>query len=286
MLHSAFGPGNSRRHFTSCAIAVLTLLAAVPAFAKKKAAATADAPPPEEKTVAPSDSKLVAPTPDTFGRVHFGPSSGANLGRLTVKAAESDKMQVFVEGRYFGIAPITIYSVPKGDYIVEGTFASGKTASRPVSVLENEEAVADLTGANTAAPDANKGAPMFATNDVSPTRLTATKAFVVGGAVGLAAAIVFGVLEKLKEGDYKDAPQSTDSNTLSNIANTGKTYALLANLGYVVTFVGVIGAAVCGYPMFIKSTTEKKIASRATYRPTFVLVPGTSSVNGGMAMRF
>jgi hypothetical protein len=277
MLHSVPRSEKSRRHLISRVIATLALLAAGPAFAKKKAAT--DPPPAEEAApAAASDSKLVAPTPDTFGRVHFGPSSGANLGRVTVKAPESDKVQVFVEGRYFGMAPITIYSVPKGDYIVEGTFPDGKTASRPVSVTENEEALADLTGAHTAS-DAGK-APMFATTEISPGRLTATKAFVIGGAAALVFGVVFGILEIGKESDFKNAPNDQAANS---IESTGKTYALLANLGYVLTFVGVVGAAICAYPMFIKPTTEKKTASLS---PVFMLVPGSSSVNGAMALRF
>src|SRR3954464_1494711 len=121
MLQLAPISGNSRRLLSSLSIALAALIAASPALAAKKKKAVEH----EEEPAAASsstDSKLVAPTPDTFGRVHFGPSSASNLGRISVKAAESDKVQVFVEGRYFGLAPITIYSVPKGDYIVEGTF--------------------------------------------------------------------------------------------------------------------------------------------------------------------
>jgi hypothetical protein len=223
----------------------------------------------------------VAPAPDTFGRVHFGPASGSNLGRISVKANESDKVQVFVEGRYFGLAPITIYSVPKGDYIIEGTFPDGKTASRPVSVLENEEAVADLSGAHPAVVETK--APLFVTTEISPTRLTATKAFAIGGAAALVFGVVMGVLEKRKESEFHDAP--ADANVTS-IENTGKTYALLANVGYALTFVGVLGAAICAYPMFVKPTVEKKMTMRTPTRPVFTLVPGASSVNAGMAMRF
>ena len=216
--------------------------------------------------------------------MHFGPSSGTGLGRITVKGAESDKVQVFVEGRYFGTAPITIYSVPKGDYIVEGTFPDGKTASRPVSVTENEEAQADLTGAHPVTVETK--APMFVTTEISPSRLTATKAFVVGAAAALVFGVVMGVLEMGKENEYHDAPADTTQSKLDSIQNTGKTYALMANIGYALTFVGVAGAAICAYPMFVKTTEKKTMAMQSSTRPVFVVVPSATSVNAGMSMRF
>jgi hypothetical protein len=264
-------------------LVALALLAATPALAaKKKAAAEAatdDAP-------AAGDGKPTAPTPDSFGRVHFGPPSAPGLGRVTVKAPAADKLQVFLEGRYFGDAPLTIYSVPKGDYIVEGTYPDGKTVSRPVSVLENEEATADLTGAR-AAEAAKNAKPLFATQEISPTRLTATKVFVIGGAAALTAGIIFGVLELRKETEYKNAPN--DQTQLDSIQNTGKRYALLANVGYGLAFVGLAGAAICAYPMFIKPNAEKqpKMAMTSTVSdPVFVVVPGSSSVNGALSLRF
>ena len=64
-----------------------------------------------------------------------------------MKAAPEQKIKIFLEGRYFGTAPLTIYSVPKGDYIVEAVYSNGKQVSRPVSVGENEETAVDLGGA-------------------------------------------------------------------------------------------------------------------------------------------
>jgi hypothetical protein len=264
-------------------VVAVALLAAAPAFAKKKVAE--EAPPATEASsdATPVDPKLVPPTPDTFGRVHFGPSSAPDLGRVSVKAPSSDNVKIFLEGRFFGTAPLTIYSVPKGDYIVEGTYPDGKTVSKAVSVLENDEATADLTGAH-AALEPKKGSSMFSNNEISDSRLFAMKAFAIGGAAALVVGITFGILEKRKENDYKSAPAIQSQ--LDSISNTGKTYALVANIGYALTFVGAVGAAVCAYPLFVKPNAEKKAVALAAPRPVFVVVPASSGATGAFAMRF
>jgi hypothetical protein len=286
MLHSSLLTRRSRTNFSAVIVALplvaLSLLAAAPAFAKKKAEDAPAAPAATE--AAPVDPKLVPPTPDTFGRVHFGPSSGSDLGRVSVKAPEGDNIKVFLEGRFFGTAPITIYSIPKGDYILEGTFPDGKTLSKPVSVLENDEAVVDLTGAHAAleAP-AKGGGGMFSTKEMSDSRLTAMKAFAIGGAAALVVGITFGILEMKKESDYKNAPNNQAQ--LDSISSTGKNYALIANIGYALTFVGAIGAAVCAYPMFVKPTAEKA-KPMAMAKPVFVVVPTSTGAAGSLALRF
>jgi hypothetical protein len=265
------------RWASSLTVVALALLVATPALAGKKKAADA---PAADDTAPAADGKPTAPAPDSFGRVHFGPPSAPDLGRVTVKAPAADKLQVFLEGRYFGDAPLTIYSVPKGDYIVEGTYPDGKTVSRPVSVIENEEAVADLTGAR-AAEDAKNAKPMFATQQISPARLTATKVFVIGGAAALVAGIVFGILEKHEESLYQTTPDTTQ---LDSIQNRGKTYALVANVGFALAAVGLVGTAVCAYPMIMHPAKEGP--ALASSSPTFVVVPGSSSVNGAVSLRF
>jgi hypothetical protein len=282
MLHSSPRSCLSRRQNISRTVVALSLLAAAPAFAKKKAAVE-EAPPPaaEASEAAPVDPKLVPPTPDTFGRVHYGPSSGADLGRVTVRAPASDNIRIFIEGRYFGTAPITIYSVPKGDYIIEGTYPDGKSVNKPISVLENDESITDLTGAHPA--DAAAKGSMFSSKEISESRYTAMKAFAIGGAAALVIGVTFGVLEIMKESDYKNAPN--DSAKLDSISSTGKTYALLANVGYALAFVGAVGAAVCAYPMFIKPNAEKKTVAMSS-RPIFVVVPAGSGAAGSLSMRF
>jgi quinol-cytochrome oxidoreductase complex cytochrome b subunit len=201
-----------------------------------------------------------------------------------VKAPSSDNVKVFLEGRFFGTAPLTIYSVPKGDYIVEGTYPDGKTVSKAVSVLENDEAVADLTGAHAAVEANKKGSSMFSNKDISENRLFAMKAFAIGGGIALVAGITFGVLEMMKESDYKN---STGTQTqLDSLTSTGKNYALLANVGYALAFVGAVGAAVCAYPIFVKPSAEKKTVAMASSHPVFVVVPTSGGASGSMALRF
>jgi hypothetical protein len=285
MLHVALRSGQSRRQVVSHLIVAASLLAAAPALAKKKA--VTEAPPaaaePTE-SASSGDPKLVPPTPDTFGRVHFGPSSAPDLGRVSVKAPTSDDVKIFLEGRFFGTAPITIYSVPKGDYIIEGTYPDGKTVSKAISVLENDEAVADLTGAH-AAVDIKKNQGMFASKDISESRLFGLKAFAIGGGAALVLGITFGILERMKESDYKNSTGTQAQ--LDDISNTGKTYALLANVGYALAFVGAVGAAVCAYPLFVKPNAEKKTVAMAP-RPLFMIVPASSGsgATGAMSLRF
>jgi hypothetical protein len=286
MLHVALRSGLFRRQVVSRLVVAAALLAAAPAFAKKKAAAVEEAPTATESTdtsAAGGDPKLVPPPPDTFGRVHFGPSSAPDLGRVSVKAPSSENVKIFLEGRFFGTAPLTIYSVPKGDYIVEGTYPDGKTVSKAVSVLENDEAVADLTGAHAAVDASKKGSSMFSNKDISEDRLFAMKAFAIGGGVALVAGITFGVLEMMKESDYKNSTGTQSQ--LDSLTSTGKNYALLANVGYALAFVGAVGAAVCAYPIFVKPSAEKKTVAMAT-RPVFVLVPTSGGASGSMALRF
>ncbi len=185
-----------------------TLLPARTALAKKKKSAeptqqTDEASPPAEKSEKPADqagdtekpktildTSQEAPKTDSLGHVHFASPNAEGLGRVAVKAAPESKIKIFLEGRYFGTAPLTIYSVPKGDYIVEAMYANGKQISKPVSVGENEETAVDLGGA---ALKQASGPGMFDTA-MTPGRMTVTKVALIGAGVGVVATLVFGIL--------------------------------------------------------------------------------------------
>src|SRR5262245_21078014 len=183
-----------------------TLLSSGPALAKKKKSAEPaqatdeaspgdkpkeDAKPAEqagdtEKPKTILDTSQEAPKTDSLGHVHFGSPNAEGLGRVAVKAAPESKIKIFLEGRYFGTAPLTIYSVPKGDYIVEAVYSNGKQVSRPVSVGENEETAVDLGGA--AMKSGGGGGPGMFDADMTPGRMTVTKIALVVAAVGVVGA--------------------------------------------------------------------------------------------------
>jgi hypothetical protein len=249
-----------------------TLLPARTALAKKKKAeptqATDEASPGDkpakdekpaeqagdtEKPKTILDTSQEAPKTDSLGHVHFGSPNAEGLGRVAVKAAPESKIKIFLEGRYFGLAPLTIYSVPKGDYIVEAMYPNGKQISKPVSVGENEETALDLGGA--AALKAAQGPGMFDAQ-MTDTRMTITKVALIGAGVGVLTTLVFGILELKAESDYdKEIPGSAASD---DIAKKGRTYAVLTNIGIVLAAVGLVTAGIAGYPLVLGSSEKPK----------------------------
>jgi hypothetical protein len=271
-----------------------TLLQAGPAQAKKKKSAeptqaTDEASPgdkPAEKTEAPAlqagdtekpkvilDTSQEAPKTDSLGHVHFGSPNAEGLGRVAVKAAPESKIKIFLEGRYFGTAPLTIYSVPKGDYIVEAMYPNGKQISKPVSVGENEETAVDLGGA--AAKAAASGPGMFDA-EMTPTRMTITKVGLGVAAVGVIAAVTFGILELKTESDYSKAVGQQQKDDLEN---KGNKYALFTNLGIVTAAVGLVAAGIAGYPLVLHSGESKGPKTAYIFTPTT-----TSNGGAGAAM--
>src|SRR3954466_13210219 len=182
-----------------------TLLPARTALAKKKKSAeptqqTDEASPPAEKNEKPADqagdtekpktildTSQEAPKTDSLGHVHYGSPNAEGVGRVAVKAAPEEKIKVFLEGRYFGTAPITIYSVPKGDYILEATSPSGKQVSKPISVGDNEEVPIDL-GTAASLPASRGDSDMF-NAEMTPTRMHLTEGSLVVAGLGVIAAV-------------------------------------------------------------------------------------------------
>jgi hypothetical protein len=263
----------------------LALIAGLPAtaHAKKQHKLKMD----ESVPAAPEQTGPVPPEADANGHVHFGNPQAEGLGSVTVKSKTGDKLQVYLEGRYFGDAPITIYSVPRGDYIVEGTIVgSGKQVSSPVSVSANEEATVELGGAKIGSEEAvattsASGGGMFS-GEISPKRLTLTKVFLGAAAVGVVGAVVFGILENSKENAYEKASSQSQADS---IGNTGRTYALMTNLGIALAGVGLVGAVIAGYPMFHKTTAEKGPADGT---PTAFIAPvlGNGTTGAAATVRF
>jgi hypothetical protein len=261
----------------------VTLLATGTAEARRKKPVEEEANPDNpsvqvgdtEKPKAMIDVGQPPPKADSLGHVHFGTPNAVGAGRVNVSADPNEKIKVFLEGRYFGTAPVTIYSVPKGDYIVEATYPSGKQVSKPVTVSENEEAIVDLGGAKALAKASDNGG-MFASNaEMTPGRTLWFKVFAVTAGVGLVSAVTFGLLEMKAESDYNNYT-GNDTGHLDDIETKGKRYALLTNVGIVVTAVGVVGAGITGYPLVFKPAAEKKMA--LTVMPVM-----TPALTGGFA---
>jgi hypothetical protein len=272
-----------------------TLLSTRPALAKKKksdtpAQATDEASPGDkpakdekpaeqagdtEKPKTILDTSQDAPKTDSLGHVHFGSPNAEGLGRVAVKAAPESKIKIFLEGRYFGTAPLTIYSVPKGDYIVEAVYSNGKQVSRPVSVGENEETAVDLGGA--AALRAASGPGMFEA-EMTPTRMTATKIGLVVAAVGAVAAIGCGIMVLKTESDYE---KTMLQNEKDDLERTGNRWALFTNIGLGLVAGGLLVAGIAGYPLVLRPSEKTKTAFMVT--PT--MTPA-GDAGGALTVRF
>lgn len=183
-------------------------------------------PPPPPASPAPP--RLVAPPPDSSGRVPFGALHWGKTppGGVTV-TADRPGVLVFLDGRFFGVAPVSISQVPAGDYIVEATYPDGRTVSRPVSVLEGTEQFVSLTPnvVRTPEPPPPAGA--------ARARIR-TRTWVVAGAglAVLAASAVTGWLEIDKQEEYDKAPlgSAADRKHLDDLAQQGRTLALFTNV--------------------------------------------------------
>jgi hypothetical protein len=305
MTRSDHRSGASRAIVFALFSAGLTLLVASPASAKKKSAAPAAAAGTDEETPKPAtdDEKPAAqandeekpkaalnvdqeaPKTDSLGHVHFASPNGEGLGRVVVNAPAAEKVKVFLEGRLFGTAPVTIYSVPKGDYIVEAAWPNGKQASKPVTVSEGEETTVDLGGPKTAA--GGSGDSGFSGGEMTSTRKTLMWSFLGGAAVGIVVGTVFGILDLQAENDYKNTP-STQQSELDSIQQRGQRDAAIADAGWILAAVGAVGAAVCAFPL-IFGGNEKASSAPASGTPSafmFSPVAGPHLTGGAFTMRF
>jgi hypothetical protein len=238
----------------------------------------------EEKPKTMLDLGQEAPKQDSLGHVHFASPNGEGLGRVTVSGNAKDNIKVFLEGRLFGTAPITIYSVPKGDYIVEALYGNGKQMSKPVTVSENEETTVDLSGPKAA--DAGGGSSMFSGGQMTDSRKTWMWTCLIGTGVGLIVGATFGILELQAENDYQHTPANMQSQ-LDSIQQRGQRDAEIADVGWVVAAVGAIGAAVFAWPI-IFGPSEKGAAPPAPSSSAMVVAPiaGHGMTGGTLMFRF
>ncbi|HXU62332.1 MAG TPA: hypothetical protein VN962_11550 [Polyangia bacterium] len=237
----------------------------------------------EEKPKAMLDLGQEAPKQDSLGHVHFASPNGEGLGRVTVNAAAGDKVKVFLEGRLFGTAPITVYSVPKGDYIIEALFGNGKQISKPVTVSENEETTVDLSGPKAAQGDTGPG--VFGGSEMTPGRKTMMWSFIVAGGVGVVLGATFGILELKAENDYQHTPANQQAQ-LDSIQQTGQRDALIADVGWVLAAVGVVGAAVSAWPLIFGGSEKGAAPAGSSSAMVVAPVAGHGMTGGTLMFRF
>jgi len=311
MTRSDHRSGPSRATVFALLAASLALLTASPASAKKKKTAppadssestasgadnevpkdASDAKPASqandtEKPHTILDTSQEAPKTDSLGHVHFASPNGEGLGRVVVNAPATEKVKVFLEGRLFGTAPLTIYSVPKGDYIVEAQYPNGKEVSKPVTVSENEETAVDLGGAKTAKTDGGgDNGSVFSSGEMTSGRKNLMYGFLAGAVVGIGIGTTFGILDIQAENDYKSA---TTQAARDDISTRGKRDANIADVGWVLTAVGLVGAGICAIPLIFGGSSEKAPAAPSGTPQAFMFTPVASPAmtGGAFSMRF
>jgi hypothetical protein len=230
-----------------------------------------------------------APAEDAQGNVTFvGAKSGS--GRITVRAPKKEKAKVYLEGRYFGVAPKTIKKIPPGDYIIEVTYPNGNRVTKPVSVSGDEEAVVELGGADEATAPAAKAMPP----ETIEKRLSVAK--VIGiSAIGFAVVgLGLGAYEYTVQQDYNKLANSGMRDTATNekldqLARKGDTLALAANICFVGAAVGLITAGIIGYPAWKAKKAGSRIESPDSAPAVSLMFgPGRTlgSMNAGLVYRF
>ncbi|MEP6654943.1 MAG: PEGA domain-containing protein [Myxococcales bacterium] len=290
----------SRSELLAGLLAAALLAVASPAFAaKKKKSDGSDAPgktadgaaqAQDQERPKPILEEAPGPEADAHGNVNFmGARSGK--GKITVKAPPAEKAKVYLEGRYFGLAPRTINKIPPGDYILEVNYPNGKSVTKPVSVSGDEEAVVELGGAADVAAPTEKPMPP----EKIEKRLGLAK--VIGiGAIGLAVVGVgLGAWEYTVQQDYNkksSAPNQTlqSHQEQDDLARRGDTLALAANVCFIGAGVGLVAAALIGYPAY-KARKHGAAGAESGAAPlpvSFMLAPGRTlgSVNAGLTYQF
>jgi len=264
---------------------------------KKAAPAAAQAGDVERpKPILNEEAAESGPKADEKGNVSFmGGKSGK--GKITVQAPPKEKVKVYLEGRYFGVAPRTINKIPPGDYIVEVVFPNGKSLSKPVSVAGEEEATVTV-GAADALPTAPVEKPM--STEQAEKRWTMAKT--IGGvAIGaVVAGLGCGIWGRMVQNDYnKEVGTSVPSDPqeaanrisrIHNLESKGDKLFLAANILYVVGGVALVTAVFIGYPAYKARNSEQKTVPNpeSGTNMSFILLPNPTLDGGsaGMMMRF
>jgi hypothetical protein len=224
-----------------------------------------------KKKSAPEPEPVAAPAEPTPPAAEPPPPAPVTA-TVTVKG---DKMQITFDGRPFGVAPVTIGSIPKGDYVVEGTLPDGRVITRPITIDDSGDVTVDL-GAGLA-PEA-AAATAQAGSDGHPRLRKASKILLGVSAGALAVGLVFGALELKTHGEYESAP--ADQATLDSLARQGKREAMIANVSFATCGVALLAASLTALPILLGSegSTPPPVTVTASASAT--------SAMAGLSMRF
>ena len=104
--------------------------------------------------------------------------------------------------------------------------------------------------------------------------------------VGVAVGTTFGILDIQAENDYKNTPTGNQAQ-LDSIQERGQRDAKIADVGWVLTAVGLVGAGICAIPL-IFGGSEKAPAAPSGTPQAFMLMPVASPAmtGGAFSMRF
>jgi hypothetical protein len=213
-----------------------------------------------------------AAPPRTPTRISFGPA-GPGQGSVTITC---DGVRVSFDGRPFGVAPMTITNVPKGDYVIQGTTPDGKDVSRPVTIDENTEATVDLSAGLISKTLPGAAPP---TSDSSGTLMKASRIMLGVSAAALVSGVVSGVLELKKHSDYESAP--ADQATLDRLAREGRRDAAIANVSFVACGASLLASGLLALPTYLKSEHPTEPTSLV-----FVWAGVRRSAMAGISIRF
>src|SRR5262249_20054341 len=145
--------------------------------------------------------------------------------------------------------PVTIGSIPPGDYVVEGTLPDGRKVSRPVTIDQNGEAELDL-GAFIVTEGQAAQATQAAENE-HPRLKMASKILLGVSAAALVTGLVSGALELKTHGEYESAP--ADQATLDSLSRAGKRDAMMANISFAACGATLVAAGLTALPIFLGS---------------------------------
>jgi Na+/glutamate symporter len=113
--------------------------------------------------------------------------------------------------------------------------------------------------------------------DMTPGRLTVTKVALVVAAIGIVAAVTFGILELKTESDYE---KEVNPSVMGDLESKGKRYAILTNVGLGLAGAGLVVAGIAGYPLVLKPSEKSKTA--------FIFTPTATpdGAGGAVTVRF